>query len=113
MLKVYQRNRYNCSNLKKHGKFIYFVDEEFEGTLPVPLGLQDFPFDKQYFPVELNHSQQTGNEFHYWEWLGFSTENFADRFYNSEWTIGGLTGYRFSIYEMIGLELYTSGSRVV
>ena len=71
------------------GKFIYLVDEEFEGTLPVPLNLEEFPFDNQFLPVELEAVALTNASEELSLSIGggwdFHLQNFSDRFYNSEW----------------------------
>ena len=76
----------------KYGKLQYQVDEEFEGILPIPLFLEEFPFDSQYVPIELEAEVNTGGAEYVSMTIGrgwdFHHANFIDRFYNSEWTMG-------------------------
>ncbi len=86
---------YQCSDYeKKYGKFFYLVREEFEGTLPVPLILNEFPFDSQFVPIELESGVQSNKPVSLtigpgWD---FHQQNFVDRFYNSEWNMGENNG---------------------
>ena len=79
---------------KKYGKVTYIVDEVFEGVLPVPLILNDFPFDNQYIPIELEAEVESSAQVSMTIGFGydFQQENFIDRFYNSEWTMGQSNG---------------------